>query len=61
MLTILRAGYYLHGTSALPHADTAVSDFTQLLADEEANVTSRRGLLPDSDLQVTHTCLKLQS
>lgn len=45
------AGYYLHGTSALPHADTAVSDFTQLLADEEANVTSRRGLLPDSDLQ----------
>eukprot|EP00658_Telonema_sp_P-2_P026901 TRINITY_DN2089_c0_g1_i7.p1 TRINITY_DN2089_c0_g1~~TRINITY_DN2089_c0_g1_i7.p1 ORF type:complete len:928 (-),score=164.55 TRINITY_DN2089_c0_g1_i7:556-3339(-) len=45
------AGYYLHGQSSLQHADTALCEFSQLLSDEEENITSRRGLLPDSDLQ----------
>jgi hypothetical protein len=41
----------LHGQSSLQHADTALSEFSQLLKDEEQSITSRRGLLPESDLQ----------
>eukprot|EP00657_Telonema_sp_P-1_P000808 TRINITY_DN11607_c0_g1_i1.p1 TRINITY_DN11607_c0_g1~~TRINITY_DN11607_c0_g1_i1.p1 ORF type:complete len:221 (-),score=87.99 TRINITY_DN11607_c0_g1_i1:40-702(-) len=45
------AGYYLHGQSALQHSDTALCEFSELLANEEENIGSNRGLLPESDLQ----------
>jgi len=46
-------GFYLHGQSPLQHADTTLSDFTELLGKEESSMSStmKRGLAAGSDCQ----------
>jgi len=51
ILTDKFAGYYIHGQSNLPHADTDLEEVARILDSEEKNITSSRGLLPDDDTQ----------
>jgi len=51
ILTDKYAGYYIHGQSNLPHADTDLETVAGLLEREEQNITSSRGLLADDDTQ----------
>jgi len=45
-------GYYVHGRSVHPHADTHMSELNENLQKEEDNLCATRGLLPNSTQQV---------
>ena len=45
------SGYYLHGQTALQHADIALPEITQLLDDEAKNISAHRGVLTGEDQQ----------
>ena len=45
------SGYYLHGQTALQHADISLPEISQLLEDEAKNISAHRGVLTGEDQQ----------
>lgn len=56
-------GFYVHGRSVHPHADTHMLELSSNLRKEEENLCATRGLLPNSSQQVfeLHVTPKIRS
>merc|ERR1711959_483901 len=51
ILTEKYFGYYIHGQSNLPNADTSLKRIAKILEDEAKSITSSRGLMPNDESQ----------